>query len=208
MPNWCSNTLEIKGPTKKLEEFSKTIKDGEGFFNTILPLPKQLEETTSPTPKDSNQPVIDGASNWYDWRVNNWGTKWDVDGEDSFYTNELKDLDSLEAKSCSHKTGTKCSLLTLAFDTAWSPPEGIFEELSRQGFRVKAYYYEPGMDFAGRWEDGDDEGIQVHDYKHDDKFWTEGLGKELDEEFNICEEMAQYDEDEEEIEENIQKEII
>ena len=191
MPNWCSNTLEIKGPTKKLEEFSKTIKDGEGFFNTILPLPKQLEETTSPTPKDSNQPLIDGASNWYDWRVNNWGTKWDVDGEDSFYTNELKDFDTLE-------DGTERSVLTLAFDTAWSPPEGIFEELSRQGFGIKAYYYEPGMDFAGRWEDGDDEGIQVHDYKHDDKFWTEGLGKELDEEFNICEEMAQYDEDEEE----------
>jgi hypothetical protein len=191
MPNWCSNTLEIKGPTKKLEEFSKTIKDGEGFFNTILPLPKQLEETTSPTPKDSNQPLIDGANNWYDWRVNNWGTKWDVDGEDSFYTNELKDFDTLE-------DGTERSVLTLAFDTAWSPPEGIFEELSRQGFGIKAYYYEPGMDFAGRWEDGDDEGIQVHDYKHDDKFWTEGLGKELDEEFNICEEMAQYDEDEEE----------
>jgi len=191
MPNWCSNTLEIKGPTKKLEEFSKTIKDGEGFFNTILPLPKQLEETTSTTPKDSNQPLIDGANNWYDWRVNNWGTKWDVDGEDSFYTNELKDFDTLE-------DGTERSVLTLAFDTAWSPPEGIFEELSRQGFGIKAYYYEPGMDFAGRWEDGDDEGIQVHDYKHDDKFWTEGLGKELDEEFNICEEMAQYDEDEEE----------
>lgn len=195
MPNWNQNTVEIKGPTTKLKAYSETFKDGEGLFNTILPLPKQLEDTTAPTPVDSDQPLFGGATNWYDWRVQNWGTKWDV-GEG--YTNELKDLNSLEAKSCSHNpTRTKCSILTLAFDTAWAPPLGIYEELVRQGFRVKAYYYEPSMDFAGCWEDGDDYSITISDNDHLSKFWGFGIGKELDDEFNICETMAQYDEDKE-----------
>ena len=85
----------------------------------------------------------------------------------------------------------------MAFDTAWAPPVGIYEELIKQDFGVKAFYYEPGMDFAGLWQDGNDDCIQVHDHKHDDTFWNDGLGAKLDDNFNICEEMAQYDEEEE-----------
>jgi len=189
MPNWCNNNVEITGPKNKLEELSKACENG--LFNHILPIPEELSGTTSPArdeDKAKNKILREkyGYDNWYDWKVNAWGTKWDVDGEDSFLQNEIKDGDTdFHGRLC------------LAFDTAWAPPVGIYEELIKQDFGVKAFYYEPGMDFAGLWQDGNDDCIQVHDHKHDDTFWNDGLGAKLDDNFNICEEMAQYDEEEE-----------
>jgi hypothetical protein len=200
MPNWCNNNIEITGPKNKLEELSKAC--GEGLFNHILPIPEELSGTQSPArdeDKKKNKALKEkhGYDNWYDWNVNNWGTKWDCSGEDSFYQNEIKDGDTdFHGKLC------------LAFDTAWAPPIGIYEELIRKDFGVKAFYYEPGMDFAGLWEDGNDDCITVHDHKHDDSFWDDGLGAKLDDNFNICEEMAQYDEDEEEVENDKKKEVV
>ena len=46
---------------------------------------------------------------------------------------------------------------TMSFDTAWSPPIGLYERLQVLGFYVRASYFEPGMGFAGRWIDGDDQ---------------------------------------------------
>ena len=45
-----------------------------------------------------------GASNWYDWAINNWGTKWDCDSRDTgiYILNE--------------------TTLQVYFDSAWSPP--------------------------------------------------------------------------------------
>ena len=44
----------------------------------------------------------------------------------------------------------------MRFDTAWSPPLGLYERLKVLGYTVKAYYFEPGMCFAGEWIDGED----------------------------------------------------
>jgi hypothetical protein len=89
MPNWCNNTIEIKGSTetiKKLWEEATAEGDEGGLLNAMAPMPKALNDTTSPTPTDSKQPVVDGFDNWYDWRVSNWGTKWDVDTEGLEFT--------------------------------------------------------------------------------------------------------------------------
>lgn len=52
-----------------------------------------------------------GAPTWYGWCTQNWGTKWNNDPETRVVDDE---------------TGTLC------FDTAWSMPEPVFMELSRQ----------------------------------------------------------------------------
>ena len=46
--------------------------------------------------------------------------------------------------------------MSVSFDTAWSPPLGLYERLKVLGYTVKAYYFEPGMQFAGEWTDGED----------------------------------------------------
>ena len=80
-------------------------------------------------------PTADGE--WdYDFSVANWGTKWDVSGD---VIDDLGDE------------------IVLAFDSAWSPPMGLFEKLVELGYSVKAFYHEPGMCYAGIFEDGDDD---------------------------------------------------
>ena len=48
MPNWCNNNLTIKGDEKAIKKFAKKI-NKQKFLNSFLPLPKELEGTTSPT---------------------------------------------------------------------------------------------------------------------------------------------------------------
>jgi hypothetical protein len=55
----------------------------------------------------------------------------------------------------------------MRFDTAWSPPLGLYERLKALGFKVNASYFEPGMQFGGFWVDGKDdytEGADLEDF--------------------------------------------
>ena len=85
MPNWCSNTISIQGSTDTIKTlWDQANEENSGLLNAMRPMPKELEDTTSPTPVEGQagykgeQPTIDGCSNWYDWRVKHWGTKWEV----------------------------------------------------------------------------------------------------------------------------------
>jgi hypothetical protein len=60
-----------------------------------------------------------GYANWYDFCVNTWGTKWDTDAYDTV---------TLPADS---------NNVTFGFDTAWSPPIGVYEALLDQGFALR-----------------------------------------------------------------------
>ncbi len=71
---------------------------------------------------------------WYDWRINNWGTKWNT------YDDELCEVNET---------------LEYRFSTAWSPPEMAVAHLreiykqERDGVSITAFYDEPGMEIAG-----------------------------------------------------------
>src|SRR6056300_693710 len=101
-----------------------------------------------PTPREPNDPtkllgegkpvMLDGSEDWYSWRVNNWGTKWDVGGETEFVDRPDQ------------------TTVVLSFDSAWSPPVGFYEFVKDQGFDVRASYFEPGIGFCGDWIDGMD----------------------------------------------------
>ncbi len=68
---------------------------------------------------------------WYDWRIQNWDTKWDA------YDVEIVDDDPDQ--------------LEVEFNTAWSPPEAICTELREQypDLAVSWFYDEPGCEIAG-----------------------------------------------------------
>jgi hypothetical protein len=44
MPNWCSNSIEIKGDKESIDEFKKFLDEGNGkdWFNFFLPTPPKL----------------------------------------------------------------------------------------------------------------------------------------------------------------------
>ena len=81
MPNWCDNRITIHGPKKYIRKIDKIVNEntnGDGLLNYMMPMPTELKDTTSPSSSAKKpQPVIDGFDNWYDWRVSNWGTKWE-----------------------------------------------------------------------------------------------------------------------------------
>ena len=45
---------------------------------------------------------------------------------------------------------------------AWSPPLGFYERLVVLGFDVQASYFEPGMSFAGTWDNGIEDYYEGH----------------------------------------------
>jgi hypothetical protein len=69
------------------------------------------------------------SEKWYSWNCDNWGTKWDG--------NEVM------IGSCDGEC------IELHFDSAWSPPITLYEYLVENGWEVKGYYYEEGMQFCG-----------------------------------------------------------
>ena len=196
MPNWCDNQITITGPNSVIDKIEKIVKAEDTHENTGLlhffhPMPKQLEGTTAPLQKDATKEEKAkakenlkkyGYDNWYDWRVENWGTKWDIM---EFYNINRKEIGEDESE------------ISLGFDTAWAPALGAYERFidENSNCSLKAYYYEPGCDFMGEWDNGIDSCFEVAKYSLDDDFWKQGIGSTLDDYFGITESMAQYLED-------------
>lgn len=136
MPNYCTNTLMLNEDSNdSILEVIKPYLNESGHLSLelIRPIPDELKGTTSPTPKDIDPKVQKmlvekyGHDNWYDWCVDNWGTKWDCD----VYHSDEKGI---------------------GFSTAWSPPIGAIKTLAiLTGRDFRLTYVEEGMDFCGEY---------------------------------------------------------
>lgn len=187
MPNWCNNVVEVghEDPAK-LKALVEAYNDGR-FCSFAIPVPESLHivagrvgDDTDPKQKELEAQEASnlekhGYANWYDFCVNRWGTKWDVGG----------DGHKIELEEGQDNT-------TLDFDSAWSPPLGVYEALMDQGFRVRAYYYECGMGFAGIFDENGDDYYEVGGMSSTEVADT--LPGVLDEMFGISECMAEYEE--------------
>jgi len=196
MPNWCNNTLELVHEDPAMIERAKAaFKRGE-LLNEFIPVPADLhivagsvgekgslEQTELEAKEDANLKAH-GYATWYDFCVNEWGTKWDVGGGDG--TDHTMEDDG------GHR-------LSVSFESAWSPPCAAYEKLVELGFEVRAFYYEPGMAFAGIWDNGSDDYYEYGGL--DSKGIEETLPVELDEMFCISEDVAQWEEENAEEEE-------
>jgi hypothetical protein len=159
MPNWCSNTLTLSHEDPaEITRASDAFKRGE-LLNEFVPLPAVEKD------------------NWYDWNVNNWGTKWDVGGDNY-------DVD----------IGNDGSSMTVSFESAWAPPVAWYEHMQELGFGVTAYYYESGMCFAGKYDESGDDGYEFSNMSSDDV--RDMLPEDLDDMFGISEMMAEYEDEE------------
>jgi hypothetical protein len=214
MPNWCSNRLTVFGTEHALTSFlSAAGTEQRSFsFQALLPCPQELQEVTSghttiegvsvtvwrsveqADGKTLQIRISDedierfkreyGATNWYDWQIQNWGTKWDVDAHvssDSIHDGEV----------------------AIDFETAWSPPKDFVCTVSQKftSLTFTLDYAEPGVGFGGRctFKEGDlVEGVEAEDLasiKHISEWHADAIGPFEDEE--------EWSEDEEENEEEV-----
>lgn len=113
------------------------------------------------------------AENWYSFNSESWGTKWDSGGRD------IVDI-------CD-------TSITVMFDTAWSPPLAFYRALEEQGWDVEAQFYEPGMAFVGKYEDGVEESYDIPSTIEEVQ---EQIPADMDECWGITENMEMWQEEE------------
>ena len=151
MPNWCENTLTVTGPKEHLDIFKKlSIVDGEFKMNGVFPTPEELLNTVSPNTykgdREDEKAIKEhkeyvngllrkyGHSDWYSWRVANWGTKWDASDMQGISIDEDEEL-------------------TVWFATAWSPPiEWVKSAFAKfQSLNFSMTFLEEALDICGRF---------------------------------------------------------
>ena len=182
MPNWCNNTLTLEHENPAMVARAKAAFLNGRLLDEFIPVPTDLQivagsvgdavEQAKLVEQTELNRVTHGYGNWYDFCVNEWGTKWDVGGDDGV----LNDIDGG---------------IIVSFDSAWAPPCAAYEKLTEMGFKILAMYYEPGMAFAGVWEDGSDDYYEYGGL--DSAGIAETLPSALDEAFGISESVAEWE---------------
>jgi hypothetical protein len=130
---------------------------------------KKLEEDTA------RNIATHGYANWYDYCVNEWGTKWDVGGEGDQATEDGPNA------------------IRMNFDSAWAPPTAAMDKFMDLGFKVKLVYWESGMCFAGIYDENGDDYIDYSDMTADEL--EAEINPELDECMCIVENLRMWEED-------------
>ena len=151
MPNWCRNRVDVYSENKTdLQKVLDIFNNKESVFGQIIPEPNwskipfkgelpKVREMKAPNGEVvmSVTEFSDGTQDtrWYDWRLENWDTKWDagdVEIEEDIFGGEMESF-------------------TANFNTAWSPPEGICRRLRDMFPKVSIswFYDEPGCQVAG-----------------------------------------------------------
>ena len=103
MPNWIKNSVNVcvpKGVDKeRLSEFQELV--GDDFsFERIAPMPEKLNQEEIELEKIPWNYVPE----WYSWRLENWGCKWDASDVTFMYDHNDE------------------VMLSCFFNTPWSPP--------------------------------------------------------------------------------------
>jgi hypothetical protein len=161
MPNFCECELLIKASDKsgekKLSEFvQQAVGEDCGAsqcldFNKFVPYPDEFKskdiavrqwELDHPDNREG-RPTDGFNSGGYEWRLQNWGTKWNA--------------------SCPKLVRKSKRKVEYRFDTPWSPPLGVIDKMAalypELSFQIN--YWEAGCGFQGEafWENGE----QVYD---------------------------------------------
>lgn len=144
MPNWVYNTITISGEAEAIARFKEQAgkpypsgwNEAEGkpdyeqqpisFWNFIAPPAEAVEsgEYFGTHGWENGEQKGDTPTNWYNFNTDKWGTKWDACEAE------------LTEESKTH--------LGYRFDTAWSPPDPVFEAMVNQF---------PELDFSIYWEE-------------------------------------------------------
>jgi hypothetical protein len=126
MPNWVHHNLTITGPEIEQERFLAECftQDGrrmEFDFDKLIPQPDEIRRSVEASRAFMDAVLLSGKTSWtgphpadddeswYDWRCDNWGTKWNADDT---------------------KIVRKGDAIKLSFETAWAAPIPIFKAVA------------------------------------------------------------------------------
>ena len=115
MPNWCQNIAIFSHKDEKMMEKLKQGISKNNLLNEFIPREDDKED-------------------WYEWSLENWGTKWEVNIE-----RFKEDENGIE----------------VVFESAWSPPINFYNKMVEMGFEVKAAYLEIDMLLVGEFINGE-----------------------------------------------------
>ena len=172
MPNWCDNVLKLRHKDPRKIDLALLAFKDEKFCETFVPLPN-------------------GEWN-YDFCVSNWGTKWEVGGQDG---------------DCDREN---LNTAVFCFNSAWAPPTGVYQALCAAGYEVEAFYNEPGMAYCGKIV-GDEAGFDDDYIEYagaDSDTVRDIIGEELDDQFAISETMSEWEQTNEDIDEEVTEEEL
>ena len=150
MPNHTDNRVILShADSQKIDDIYNVMNtDDASLLQHIIPM---------------NEALLDGGD-WYEWRLDNWGTKWDI-----YET---------------HCTRIDANTLSMTFYTAWSPPIPVFDKLTDMGYEINARYLDEGWMYVGEYVDG-------FDWSTADVESISEVRPELDDEFGISEMMQE-----------------
>lgn len=151
MPNYCDNELSVKGLQKDVVIFlndfvEKDSSNGDLSFsmNKIVPQPYPCDKE---------------GFDWYHWRLENWGCKWDINNheyvEDAY--DQIVEADFDDYIECN-----------IPYETPWGPNLEFLERASKiyPDLEFNIRYYEPGCELAGDFtycNGNETENYQFHD---------------------------------------------
>lgn len=146
MANLCENILDLSGNRIKLINLVESIIEQDSFFNIVVKMPEELLECSDDPQENERRIALYHQTGWHEWRLSNWGTKWDISAHD---IHDIKQsLEDLKNSTSIDET------ISIYFNTAWNPPIAFYTALEEIGFSVVAYYFEPGCLFYGDFADG------------------------------------------------------
>jgi hypothetical protein len=200
MPNWCENEMTISHKDPAMMQKALEAWNSGGFLGALVPEPdysvtavaETFPHITAQYAKTegekaaalANVPKIREDA-WWDWRVQNWGTKWDIGWSDHQDKAKLDD-DGLS--------------MWVWFDSAWSPPVDAYAKLVELGYEIKAYYNENGCCFCGKFEDGQDQCYSIDIPMDADaaEWLEENIPADILNAFNLVEQYQEWHEQEKE----------
>ena len=193
MPNWCNNYLELEhDDPEMITRAKKAFAEGK-LLEEFCPVPESLHIVAGRVGDGDEQKKLEedtarniathGYGNWYDYCVNEWGTKWDVGGEGDQAT-QVGPTD-----------------LRMNFDSAWAPPVPAMDKFQNLGFKVKLVYWESGMCFCGLFDENGDDYYDYSDMTADEL--EAEINPEIDDCMGIVENLRTWEEENSEDEENI-----
>lgn len=119
MPNWCRNTLTVRGRPEDLREFKHRVRSNEIDERTGKPFPIGFEQhVPEPPGLEQDEEVKNRFPAWYVWRREHWGTKWNA-----MYPRRPRG-------------SLKSGCLVYRFFTAYGPPEPWMHVVAHEHSRL------------------------------------------------------------------------
>lgn len=186
MPNYCDNSLTISGKQKEVVKFLNAFTNKDEGGNLFFSMEKIIPQPASPD---------DEGFDWYHWRLEHWGCKWDIDSHLS--VEEVYD----EIITSNDSDADEYIEVYLPYTTPWGPNLEFIQRASaifnNVVFNIK--YYEPGCELAGdfTYEGGDETENFCYDGSDDFEFYVWAIENDFESSEYVLDEMELEETDKE-----------